>query len=291
MIRDLEDFFIYLASEKGLAQNTLEAYQRDLLSFVTFLKQRSVNNWSQIHLQAIIDYLALKQQQHYASASICRALIAIKVLFRFLKREGMITTNILLLIETPKLWQLIPDVLSLEEIDRILAIPNIQTWRGARDKAILETLYACGLRVSELCQLKIYDVNDTFVRVLGKGGKERIVPIGQQAIVAIDCYLSFREGGENSRNEFLFITKKSKPLTRALVWKLVKFYARQASIFKSISPHTFRHTFATHLLDHGADLRVIQDMLGHASINSTDRYTHVSQIRLQQAFQAFHPRN
>jgi integrase/recombinase XerD len=256
-----------------------------------FLETYSIESWQEIELSMIVNYLALKQKQKYASTSICRALIAIKVLFRFLKREGIVSTNILLLMETPKLWQLIPDVLSLEEMNALLRLPDTQTQQGARDRAILEVLYACGLRVSELCQLKIYDVDDEFVRVLGKGRKERIVPIGKQAIAAIDRYLSFREDGDNKRQERLFVTRKGKPLDRIKVWKLVKFYAKKASLQKTISPHTFRHTFATHLLDRGADLRIIQDMLGHANITSTDRYTHVSQTRLQQAFRDFHPRN
>ncbi|CUI17137.1 Tyrosine recombinase XerD [Candidatus Protochlamydia naegleriophila] len=290
MQSDLEDFFIYLASEKGLALNTLEAYRRDLSTFLSFLHGRAVEGWSKVDLQLVVDYLAQKKADEYASSSICRALIAIKVLFRFLKREGVIASNVTHLLETPKLWQLIPDVLTQEEIKRVLTQPDVLTVKGARDRAILEVLYASGLRVSELCQLKLQDVDDTFVRVQGKGGKERVVPIGQKAILAIDRYLHFRSVSEHSRHESLFVTQRQKPLDRIAVWKLVKFYAKQAGVTKPISPHTFRHSFATHLLDNGADLRVIQDMLGHANINSTDRYTHVSQTRLQEAFHIFHPR-
>lgn len=290
MQSDLEDFFIYLVSEKGLALNTLEAYRRDLSAFLSFLQYRAVSSWSAVDLQVIVDYLAQKKADDYATSSICRALIAIKVLFRFLKREQMIASNVTHLLETPKLWQLIPDVLTQDEVKNLLEQPDTLTEKGARDKAILEVLYASGLRVSELCQLKLQDVDDTFVRVQGKGGKERMVPIGQKAIVAIDRYLHFRTVLEHSRQDFLFVAQKQKPLDRITVWKLVKFYAKQAGVTKSISPHTFRHSFATHLLDNGADLRVIQDMLGHANITSTDRYTHVSQTRLQEAFHAFHPR-
>ncbi len=192
------------------------------------------------------------------------------------------------LLESPKIWQLIPDILSLSEMECLLKQPNPDSAKGARDRAILEVLYASGLRVSELCQLKIEDVDDAYVKVNGKGGKEKVVPIGKKAIAAIDYYLSFRDG---TNQNALFISNKGKPIHRVGVWKMVKRYAMQAGIRKNIFPHTFRHSFATHLLDNGADLRVIQEMLGHASIDSTDRYTHISCKHLHEAFQKFHPRH
>lgn len=290
MHADLNDFTIYLSSEKGLASNTLEAYKHDAEVFLDFLKKRNLENWSVIEQQHIIDFIALKKGEQYATSSLCRYLIAIKVLFRFLKREGIISNNVTLLLETPKLWQLIPEVLTQEEMDHLLSQPNIESMYGARDRAILEVLYASGLRVSELCQLKIYDVDDIYVRVKGKGGKERVVPIGKKALEAVDYYLNYRDTDENSREEALFVTKGNRPIDRITVWGRVKYYAKKAGIQKNISPHTFRHSFATHLLDNGADLRVIQDMLGHSNINSTDRYTHVSHRHIQEAFQSFHPR-
>jgi integrase/recombinase XerD len=290
MENDIEDFTVYLLAEKGLALNTLEAYRGDILTFFNFLMQKQVTNWGEVSLQFIIDFLAQKKDQSYASSSICRALISIKVLFKFLKREKILSSNLTLLLETPKIWQLIPEVLTPEEIEKIMQQPSSETKEGARDRAILEVLYASGLRVSELCQLKIQDVDDTFIRVQGKGGKERLVPIGKKAIAAIDLYLNFRDGSSDERQESLFVSRHNKSLDRVSLWRLVKFYAQQAGIDKPISPHTFRHSFATHLLDNGADLRVIQEMLGHAHISSTDRYTHVSSSRLQEAFQTFHPR-
>lgn len=290
MQHDLEDFATYLLSERGLSLHTLEAYRRDIQSFLDFLQSKQIHQRQEVQQQHIIDFLALKKSHNYASASISRALIAIKVFFRFLKREGLLSQNIALLLETPKVWQLIPDVLSLEEMEALLSQPDPSHCQGARDRAILEVLYASGLRVSELCSLKISDVDDTYVRIKGKGGKERVVPIGTQAILAIDSYLAFRDGTENERQDALFVGKLNRPIDRVAVWQLVKKYAKQAGIAKTIFPHTFRHTFATHLLDNGADLRVIQEMLGHASISSTDRYTHVSCSHLQEAFQAFHPR-
>lgn len=288
MQRDLKDFIIYLASERGASPHTLEAYRRDTEVFCHFLQRSGVTDWNQVQESHLIAFLASKKDSDYATSSLCRHLIAIKVFFRFLKREGVISENITLHVDSPKLWQLIPDILSLEEIENLFNQPDTETVFGARDKAILETLYASGLRVSEVCQLKIYDVDETFVRVKGKGGKERVVPIGSQAIAAIDHYLTFRDGDES---EALFITKNSRPISRMQVWALVKKYAKEAGMTKNIFPHTFRHSFATHLLDQGADLRIIQELLGHANITSTDRYTQVSRTHIQNAFQAFHPRN
>lgn len=277
----LNDFLNYLASEKGLAQNTLEAYERDIASF---LKQTT-----SFDEEYLIKFLAHLQKEGYATASIARAFIALKVFFRFLKREGVLPANPTLYLNTPKLWQLIPEVLSLSEMERLLQAPDISTEQGCKDKAILELLYSSGLRVSELCGLKVTDVDDEFVKVKGKGSKERIVPVGKAAISAIDDYLTrFRDQSANQTT--LFLSAKGNPLTRFEVWRRVKFYAKEAGIVKNISPHTFRHSFATHLLDRGADLRVIQDLLGHASIDNTDRYTHISHSRLVEAFTAFHPR-
>lgn len=290
MQTDLKDFIIYIASEKGLALHTQEAYQRDLLQFKIFLEQQGFSSWKDVQQEQLVQFLAQKKSQNYATASLCRALVAVKVFFRFLKREGVLSTDVMAHCETPKLWQLIPEVLSEAEVERLLNQPSIETLAGLRDKAIIELLYGSGLRVSELCSLKIYDVDDTFLRVKGKGGKERVVPVGRQALQAIDAYLGRRPSSEEERKEALFLNQKGKPIDRFLVWAMIKDYALQAGIMKNISPHTLRHSFATHLLNHGADLRVIQEMLGHASINSTDRYTHVSRGHLHEAFEAFHPR-
>lgn len=234
-----------------------------------------------------MSFFRLFKERGYASSSLCRTLVAIKVFFRFLKREGIISLDPTLHLDSPKFWQLIPEVLTIEEASRLLAQPYPRTSTGARDKAILETLYASGLRVSELCGLNIQDVGDDAVRVKGKGSKERIVPIAPSALSAIDHYLGkFREDKEGA----LFIGTKGKRVDRVAVWSRVKFYAKKAGITKKISPHTLRHSFATHLLENGADLRVIQEMLGHASISTTDRYTHISHKHLHDAFEKFHPR-
>lgn len=185
------------------------------------------------------------------------------------------------------MWQLVPEVMSVEEVDKLLAQPSQEDAAGARDKAVLELLYATGMRVSELCSLKLHDLSDTFVKVRGKGKKERLIPVGKKAIAAVDHYLLHFRG---EKGDALFLGPRGKPLDRVTVWARVKFYAKKGGILKEISPHTLRHSFASHLLENGADLRLIQDMLGHEDIGTTDRYTHVTGSRLKSAFKAFHPR-
>ncbi len=287
----LEEFITYLKSEKGASPHTVEAYARDTSAFVCFLEEQAVADCRAVTRDHVIHYLSDLKSQDYASSSICRALIAIKVLFRFLKREDYLDVNITLTLDSPKLWQLIPEVLSGLEVEKLLAQPDPSTEMGARDKAILEVLYACGLRVSELCGLNIYDVDDDYVKVMGKGRKERVVPIGRHALAAIDDYLhKHRHRYDSDKEKALFVTSRGRRISRLMVWERVKVYGAAAGITKEISPHTLRHSFATHLLDNGAELRIIQEMLGHASISSTDRYTHVSQQRLAEAFTACHPR-
>lgn len=286
----VRDFLSYIASEKGVTPNTVEAYGRDVRSFAEFLVSIEIADVKEVTQDHAVKYLGLLQSKGYASASICRALIAVKVFFRFLKREGEIPINIMHYFDTPKLWQLIPEVLSVQQVDNLLEQPKNDTFLGARDKAILEVLYSSGLRVSEVCSLGVYSIDDQFLKVMGKGRKERIVPIGSKALEAVDHYLThFRSLFESEQNTTLFLTQRGKPIDRVAVWRMIKNYAKQAGITKIISPHTLRHSFATHLLDNGADLRVIQELLGHASISSTDRYTHISRSHLQQAFDAHHP--
>lgn len=278
MIEHVEDFLSYLASEKGLSHNTLEAYGHDVRKYLTSQRE-------------IVDFLSDLREKGYKSSSLNRILISIKTFYKFLKREGLIERNEVASLPGPKLWQLIPEVLSQEEMERLLEAPNTDDFLGARDKACFELLYASGLRVSELCSVKIQDVDDTFVKVKGKGDKERLVPVGKKALEAIDFWLSnFRDQCESEIITHLFITTRGRPLDRFEVWKRIKYWAKVAGIQKRISPHTLRHSFATHLLDHGADLRIIQEMLGHASIGSTDRYTHISKQGLRASFERHHPR-
>lgn len=284
----VDEFLSYLGSERGLAKNTLLAYGHDCRRFISFLEDKGV---LEVGEREILSFLEVLRNEGQASSSIGRALMALKGFFHFLRKEGKIPNEKALHLETPKIWQLVPEVLSMEEVERLLEAPNRSDPIGARDFAILQVLYASGLRVSELCSLGICDVDETFVRVLGKGSRERLVPIHAKAIHAVDHYLLHFRGEAKGPNDPLFISKTGKRLSRVAVWERVKEYAKQAAIVKEVSPHTLRHSFATHLLENGADLRVIQEMLGHATIATTDRYTQVSQKHLREAFFHCHPRN
>lgn len=288
MLSETEDFYLYIASERGLSQNTQIAYKYDIDRFIQFLIDQNIQDFKKVDQNHFLKFLEKGKSLGLASSSLGRLLMALKVFFKFLKREGHIDVNIAHYLSSPKIWQIVPHVLSLDQVEKLLKEPNSSLPLESRDKAILETLYASGVRVSELCSLKINDVDDHFIKVKGKGGKERVVPIGKKAIEAIDHYLvHFRK---EDQVPYLFVTQQKKMLDRILVWKRIRFYAQRAGITQNVSPHMLRHSFATHLLENGADLRIIQEMLGHSNISTTDRYTHVSQKHLKNAFDSFHPR-
>ncbi len=282
----LNDFKAVLSVEQGLAPLTIESYIRDVKKFLNHFKDVSLQVISQ---EDVVSFLSQMKQEGYASSSVFRQVMSLKVFFSFLLKERQINKNILQYLDSPKVWKLIPEVLTISEMDLLLDFPVPQTFLEARDRAILELLYASGLRVSELCSLNIQDVSDHEVRVLGKGNKERIVPIGQKAIDAIDKYAHFHS--QFKEQKALFLTVRGNRIDRVTVWGIVKMRAKNVGIEKKISPHTLRHSFATHLLENGADLRVIQEMLGHADIGTTDRYTHVSHQHLKESFIKFHPHN
>ena len=285
----LTEFLSYLGAEKGLSPNTLEAYARDIRFLFQFLHARKLSSAVSVNTESILDFLREMKDKKYAAASLCRLVVSLKMFFRYLKRENIITADPTLHLDSPKFWQLIPEVLTIAEVSKLLTMPDRSSLIGARDQAILDVLYASGLRVSEVCSLNLFDVADDYVRVKGKGNKERVVPIAGQAVLAIDFYLTnFRKNSD--KQEALFLTTRGKRIDRITIWQRLKHYAKKAEISKNISPHTLRHSFATHLLENGADLRVIQEMLGHASIGTTDRYTHISHKHLHEAFSKFHPR-
>ncbi|MFN4174268.1 MAG: site-specific tyrosine recombinase/integron integrase [Parachlamydiaceae bacterium] len=278
----VRDFEVFLTSEKGLSLNTLRAYSHDVSLFF------GNDGLDKFDEKNVIAFLGRLKEKNYKTSSINRILISLKVFGNFLKREGKIDVNPLHFVASPKLWQLIPEVLSQEEVKKLLESIKPIDFMGARDRAILELLYASGLRVSELCGLEIHDLDDNAVKVRGKGGKERLVPVGCKAMEAIDLYLSkFRGEGDQKK---IFLSTMKRPITRLEVWARIKKYAKEAGIKKRITPHTFRHSFATHLLEEGADLRVIQELMGHAHISSTDRYTHVMKGSIQKSFEKFHTR-
>ncbi len=281
-------FLAYIETEKGLSSNTVEAYLRDISCFKEFLIKKNISKFQDVNQKEIIEYLGYLKE-NYATASIARIFIAIKVFFRFLKKENAIETDITRYLDLPKVWQFLPCVMTYSEVEDLLNQIDIKTFIGARDKAVFELIYATGIRVTEACNVKIMDVFDNFVKVDGKGKKQRIIPVGQKALDAIDYYLlNFRK--EKKDFQFLFVSNKFKKIDRITIWNRIKFYAKKANIKKNISPHTLRHSFATHLLENGADLRLIQDMLGHEDISTTDRYTHISKAHLKKAFENFHPR-
>jgi len=287
-----DQFTHHLRVEKGLAKNTIESYSRDLARYFDFLEKRSLHplKASQINIMEYVSSLA----GALSIRSIARNLSSLKVFYRFLVSDGKIQTNPARLITNPKLPRRLPGVLSGEEVERLLAAPDASTSRGLRDRAMLELLYASGLRVSELVGLKItnIDLEAGWVRTLGKGSKERMVPMGTKAQQCLQDYLThsrpslLRKRGSSS----LFVTSRAKPMSRQAFWKIIKRCSKLSGIRKEISPHSLRHSFASHLLEHGADLRSVQIMLGHADISTTQIYTHVTRERLKQIHEKYHPR-
>lgn len=287
-----DQFIHHLRVEKGLAKNTIESYSRDLARYFDFLDKAGVSPMqaSQIHIMDYISSLAAS----LSIRSIARNLSSLKIFYRFLVSDGKIKTNPARLISNPKLPRRLPGVLSSQEVERLLAAPDVSTSRGLRDRAMLELLYGSGLRVSELVGLKItnIDLEAGWVRTLGKGSKERMVPMGSKAQQSIKEYLLYSRPSllKKRSSSHLFLTSRAKPMSRQAFWKIIKRCAGLAGIRKEISPHSLRHSFASHLLEHGADLRSVQIMLGHADISTTQIYTHVTRERLKQIHEKYHPR-
>ncbi|MFA4842537.1 MAG: site-specific tyrosine recombinase XerD [Candidatus Omnitrophota bacterium] len=290
----IDTFLSYLSVERGLAKNTIFSYREDLRAYANFLSLRSIDSLSRTNKNDIVNFMLFQKDSGLSANSIARRLAAIRMFYRFLAREKILKTDPTSLIETPKLWIKIPEVLSLNEVESLLAQPNIRDKRGMRDKAILEALYATGMRVSEAVNLKTDNINLDigFLRCIGKGNKERIVPLGKKAVTSIRRYLEFSRPNLAKKKGpvFLFLNRSGNKISRQSIWKMIKKYALQARIKRSIRPHTLRHSFATHLLERGADLRSVQEMLGHASISTTQIYTHVNKERLKSIHRMFHPR-
>lgn len=287
-------FLDYLNVERGLSLNTLLSYGRDLNQYASYLKNMVKKDPVAATREDIRDFMLYKKDKGLSVNSIARNLAALRMFYRFLARERLVKTDVSSFIDSPRLWKKIPDVLSCQEVERLIEAPDLHTDQGIRDRAIMELLYATGMRVSEAIGVKLSDINREigFVRCLGKGRKERIVPLGKKAIVAIDRYCEKsrqRFTGKTSAQE-IFLNRSGKKLSRISVWKLIKRYALKARIKHSIKPHLLRHSFATHLLERGADLRSVQEMLGHADISTTQIYTHVNKDRLKSIHRAYHPR-
>jgi len=284
----LDEFLDTLAVERGLAANTIAAYRRDLLDHLRFLQSKNLRAPTEVEESHLIMDLGRLRRQGAALSTVMRKLSAVRCFYRHLVRGEKLVVDPTAHLPPAKLSRRLPEVLSVEDVLRLLDQPDTNTHRGLRDKAMIELLYATGLRVSELVNLKRSDLNLdlALVRCIGKGSKERIVPVGAPAMEAVKTYLGMRKDVAPA----LFLGNKGKPITRVAFWRILQRYARQAGIRVAVSPHTLRHSFATHMLDGGADLRAIQELLGHASIATTQIYTHVSTDRLREVYQAHHPR-
>jgi len=287
-----DQFINYLRIERGLADNTIQSYSRDLTRFFQYLEDRSLSPL-RLSRDQIMDYVVLIGKG-LSARSVARNLSTIKTFFRFLSAEGTIKNNPARLLETPRIARRLPKILNRGEVERLISQPDTSKARGQRDRAMLEVLYATGLRVSELVGLKVLSVNleAGYVRTLGKGSKERAVPIGEKAIAAVKQYLANGRPqlAKHTNSPYLFLNLRGHPLTRQGFWKIIKKYGREAAIGKTITPHGIRHSFASHLLEAGADLRSVQVMLGHADIVTTQIYTHVTRDRLKELHEKCHPR-
>lgn len=290
----LGEFLNYLAIERGLAANTLEAYRRDLQGYLAFLEREGIHSLAEVTPAPVARYLWHLKDQGRSPRTTARHLSAIRTFHRFLFAEGFLPGNPTEHLDSPRLKRNLPQILSVEEVERLLQTPHPVEPTGLRDKAMLELLYATGLRVTELVTLKLSEVNLVvgYVRCRGKGSKERIVPIGTQAVRWVKRYLEEARPvlAKGRSSPYLFLGRGGKALTRQGFWKLLKAYVRAAGIGKRVSPHTLRHSFATHLLERGADLRALQLMLGHADISTTEIYTHLDRARLKEIYDRFHPR-
>jgi len=284
----LREFLDGLAVERGLAANTIAAYERDVREHLLFLQGRGVGSPNEVEESHLIVFLGQLRRGGAAPSTVMRKLSAVRSFYRHLAREEAIAADPSANLPPAQLRRRLPSVLSVEEVARLIDQPDTSTERGLRDRAMLEMVYAAGLRVSELLSLSRGDVNQDLglVRCVGKGSKERIVPVGRPALEAVRVYLAARRDAAPA----LFLGNKGRPLTRVAFWRIVRRFGRQAGIRTPVSPHTFRHSFATHMLDGGADLRAIQELLGHASIATTQIYTHVSTDRLREVYRAYHPR-
>jgi integrase/recombinase XerD len=291
-------FLSYLRVERGLAQNTILAYGRDLRKFAVFLKKRRKERLDVVDREDVVDFLSSLYKEKLDSRSVARYLVSMRTLYKFALQEEMVQLDPTENLESPKIRNSLPTYLRIDEIDKLLQAPDVSTPLGLRDRAMLEVLYSTGLRVSELVNLRMADIDVRMgcVRCIGKGDKERLVPIGRKAMEAVDAYLAHgrpkfaRPSSPPPHNQVLFLTRMGKRMSRIGIWKILHDYGMRLGLRGRLTPHKLRHSFATHLLERGADLRSVQLMLGHADISTTQIYTHVVEERLKEIYKAHHPR-
>lgn len=290
-------FLNFIIVEKGLSPNTYQGYRRDLMKFAAYAKTNRLE-LAAITKDDLVGFLASLYQHKLDSRSVARHVVTLRNFFRFAQREELISADPTIHLESPKIRQSLPGYLRLDEIDRLLAIPDLKTPLGLRDKAMLEVLYSTGLRVTELTSLRVGDLETKMgcLRCIGKGDKERLVPVGKKALAAVENYVRearpelLRRRREGPTIPFLFVNARGGRLSRVGVWKVLSAIGRRAGLRRPLTPHKLRHSFATHLLERGADLRSVQLMLGHADISTTQIYTHVVEERLKEVYRQHHPR-
>ena len=292
----LAEYIIYLKIERGLSANTITSYKRDIEKYLTFLMEKKITQLDEVSRFEILDFLQTLRQSGAADNSIIRMVSSLRKFHQYLKRESIVSDDPMQLIDTPKKASTLPKAISPQAVEQLLEAPDTTTPLGVRDRTILELMYATGLRISELVNLKLSDMHLTmgFIQTMGKGEKERIIPLGEIASQWLDHYLDgarvYLQDQSAETSEYVFLNSRGKGLSRQGVWKKVKQLALEAGIDQNVTPHTLRHSFATHLLENGADLRMVQELLGHADISTTQIYTHITKTRLKQVYSDYHPR-
>ncbi|MBH9581109.1 site-specific tyrosine recombinase XerD [Staphylococcus felis] len=294
MKETLEEYLRFIQIEKGLSQNTIAAYRRDLNHYFNYLESQKITHLDFVDRDTIQLWFGVLHDEGRSSKSIARFTSTVRSFHQFALREKYSKHDPTVLIETPKYERKLPDILTVDEVTRLLETPQLDKLNGYRDRAMLELLYATGMRVSELIHIEVEDINLMmgFVKVFGKGKKERIVPLGETVIEYLEYYMQNIRPKLLKKNvtHTLLLNVHGNPLSRQGVWKIIKQTGLKAGIYKSLTPHTLRHSFATHLLENGADLRAVQEMLGHSDISTTQLYTHVSSAQIRKIYQQFHPR-
>lgn len=292
----VEEYLMHLKIERGLADNSIESYQRDIKHYTQFLEKEKINDWNEIDRYVIVLFLQRLKESGKSDNSIIRMTSSLRQFHQFMRQEKFTIKDVMQSVDTPKKAETLPKVMSMKEVDKLLETPNTETEIGLRDRAILEVMYATGLRISELINLKMNELHLTmgFIQTIGKGNKERILPIGGMAIQYLNEYLEdsrpIFESRSAEESPYVFLNSRGKGLSRQGVWKNIKKTVQLAGIKQNVTPHMIRHSFATHLLENGADLRIVQELLGHSDISTTQIYTHITKARMKDIYKEYHPR-
>lgn len=295
-INPLDEYLVFLKIERGLSANSIQSYERDLRQYIDYLKESSIKDWQEIDRFVILAYLQQQKEKGKSDNSLIRMVSSLRRFHQFLKQELVTEEDAMQHIDTPKKGQTLPKVMSLKDVDRLIEVPDTSKPLGLRDRAILEVMYATGLRISELVHLDMNELHlsMSLIQTIGKGDKERILPIGDTAVYWLEQYIDrarpLLERKSSEVSSKVFLNARGGSLSRQGVWKKMKQMVREAGITQNVTPHTLRHSFATHLLENGADLRIVQELLGHSDISTTQIYTHITKHRLKDVYSKHHPR-